>query len=61
MQAKDAVGLTVGTHVLGVVRNLDHVARPVFQHALALDAVHVIVFFVGGHSETEDFQPSLGG
>ena len=41
MQAKDAVGLTVGTHVLGVVPNIDHVARPVFHLVLALVAVHV--------------------
>ena len=41
MQAKGSVGLTVGTHVLGVVRNLGHVARPVFLHVLALVAVHV--------------------
>ena len=41
MQAKNAKGLTVGTYVLGVVPNLDHVARPVFHHVLALVAVHV--------------------
>jgi hypothetical protein len=61
MQAKDAEGLTIGTYVLGVVPNLDHVARPVFHHVLALVAVHVRGLFVGGHSETEVFQPSLGG
>jgi len=61
MQAKDARGLTVGTHVLGVVPNHDHEARPVFHHALALVAVHVHGLFVGGHSETEVLQPNLGG
>ena len=60
MQAKDAAGLAVGTHVLGVLQNLDHVARPVFHHVFALVAVHVHGLFVGGHSETEVFQPSLG-
>ena len=61
MQAKDTVGLTVGTHVLGVGPNLGHVAHPAFHHVLALVAVHVHGLFVGGHSETEVFQPSLGG
>jgi hypothetical protein len=61
MQAKDAVGLTMGTHVLGVVRNLDHVARPDLHHVLALVAVHLHGLLVGGHSETEVLQPSLGG
>jgi len=60
MQAKNAVGLTVGAHVIGVLQNLDHVARPVFHHVLALVAVHVHGLFVRGHSKTEVFQPSLG-
>jgi hypothetical protein len=61
MQVKEAVGLTVGEHVLGVVPNLDHVARPVFHYVPALVAVHAHGLFVSSHSETEVFQPSPGG